>query len=93
MGSCQAFETLTVPVTLSEKLGRDVQVIACPVVAAATLLDLQTAITTFLGSHNVFESLSYRGFKAQLTSPLDSFASGASNAPPLSSKLCKGDQR
>ena len=81
MGSCHTLETLTVPVTLSESLGRDVQVINCPVVAAATLADLQTAITTFLGSHDVFESLSYRGFKAQLTSLLDSFASGGSNAP------------
>lgn len=81
MGSCQADDTLTVPVTLSEGSGRGVQIIDCSVVAAGTLLDLQTAITTVLGSHDVFNSLSYRGSKTLLTSPLESFSSGGCDAP------------
>lgn len=89
MGSCQASDTLTVPVILSEKLGRDVQIIACPIVAHSTILDLQTAITGFLGSLDVFHGLSYRGSRAQLTSRLDSFVSGGSSAPRFQADYAK----
>ena len=81
MGSCLASETITISVILSESSGHKAKIVECPVVAAGTLLDLHTDITTFLGSHDILTAILFRGIKTQLTSPLKSFSAGGSIAP------------
>ena len=90
MGSCQVSETLTVPVTLSESSSTsDVQIVPCHVTAGGTLLELKKAVKSFLGFHDVVDSLKYRGCEASLSSQLDTFAAGASTGPRFQASFTK----
>lgn len=85
-------ETLTVPVILSESSGHGVKILSCPVTASGTLSDLQTSISSVLGSQDVVTGLLYRGLSLsshQLSQPHDSFTSGGSEAPRFQASYLK----
>ena len=68
------------PVTLLENTAHGVRVISCPVAASDTLKDLQSSVSSLLGSHDVITALLYRGSQPLLSSPLPGFT-GTSTAP------------
>lgn len=80
---------VTIPVVLFETSTCSVQIITCLVVAAGTLLDLQKAIESVLGSHDVIRSISYRASRVNLDSSLGSFASGGSDGPRFQASYTK----